>query len=121
MREITVARGVDAGTAAVDTFLGSTPVETAVVGSRDLVAIGAVAQFRRRGVNVPNDISVVGVDDDPVAEALGLTTLRYPYEESGRIGIRMLQQTILDPLANVPDHRIELKLIARDTTASSTV
>jgi DNA-binding LacI/PurR family transcriptional regulator len=120
VREIQVERGVDAGRAAVDTFLRDSPRETAVVGSRDLVAIGAIAEFRRRGVDVPNDISVVGVDDDPVAEALGLTTLRYPYEESGRLGIQMLQQMILDPRANIPDQHIKLNLIARDTTTSIT-
>lgn len=119
VREITVERGVDAGRTAVEAFLsdGDTHAETAVVGSRDLVAIGAIAEFRRRGVQVPNDLSVVGVDDDPVAEAMGLTTLRYPYEESGRLGIRMLQGMILDPRANVPDQRIKLDLMPRDTTA----
>jgi LacI family transcriptional regulator len=116
--EITIDRGVGAGRAAVEAFLreNGNRAETAVVGSRDLVAVGAIAEFRRRGVRVPEDVSVIGVDDDPVAEALGLTTLRYPYEESGRLGVRLLQTMILDPLAHVPDQRIVLELMARDTS-----
>ncbi|TDE14230.1 substrate-binding domain-containing protein [Jiangella asiatica] len=91
------------------------PVETAIVGSRDLVAIGAVAELRRRGAAIPDDLTVVGVDDDPVAAALGLTTLHYPYELSGRLAMRLLRSMLESPRDFVQAPAIELALKVPET------
>ncbi|WP_162606131.1 LacI family DNA-binding transcriptional regulator [Jiangella aurantiaca] len=120
VHEVIVARGTNAGREGVAAVLGDADLAglvTAFVGSRDLVAIGAATELRRRGLDVPGDFSVVGVDDDPVAEALGLTTLRHPYEESGRLAVRALRTLLEDPAAPVGDQRLGLELIPRETTA----
>ena len=97
--EITVDRGTDAGRDAVSALLADrrSPDVTALVGCRDLVAIGALTELRRRSWRVPDDFSVAGFDDDPVAEALGLTTVRHPFEESGRLAIRTLRRLLSHP------------------------
>lgn len=115
--EITVPRGTSAGASAVARLLadGSAAV-TAVVGCRDLVALGALAELRARGLSVPGDLSVVGFDDDPVAEALGLTTVRHPFEESGRLALRTLRRMLAAPGEEVPSQHLPLTLIPRTTT-----
>ncbi len=58
---------------------------TALFAYSDLVAIGAIRELRTRGVRVPEDVSVVGYDDVPVAAYVDppLTTIRQPMREVG--------------------------------------
>lgn len=120
VREITVARGTDAGREGVAKLVDDAdrPPVTAVVCCRDLVAIGALTELRRRGVDVPSEVSVVGFDDDPVAEALGLTTVRHPFEESGRLAMRVLHRLLDRPGETVESTVLPLTLVERDTTAT---
>jgi LacI family transcriptional regulator len=118
VREFVVPRGTDAGREGVAAVLETGDTVTALVASRDLVAIGAIAELRRRGIRVPDDISVVGFDDDPVAEALGLTTVRHPFEESGRLAVRALRSLLDDPSLEIPDRHLALDLRVRETTAA---
>ena len=57
---------------------------TAVVAISDELAAGAVDAAQERGWRVPEHLSVVGYDDLPLAEDLGLTTVRQPGAEKGR-------------------------------------
>jgi LacI family transcriptional regulator len=58
---------------------------TALVAANDLLAAGALAALRDRGVRVPEEVSVVGCDDQPVCADTtpSLTTVRLPLEEAG--------------------------------------
>jgi DNA-binding LacI/PurR family transcriptional regulator len=58
---------------------------TAVCCFNDLFAAVAVAAARSVGLDVPRDISIMGIDDEPLAGLLGptLTTVRYDYAETG--------------------------------------
>lgn len=118
--EITVPRGTDAGMQAIARLLADTALAasvTAVVGARDLVAIGALTELRRRGFAVPQHTSVIGFDDDPVAEALSLSTVRHPFEESGRLAVRALRNLLNHPDAPIACTRLGVELVSRDTTA----
>lgn len=59
---------------------------TAMIAATDLVAVGAITALRRRGLRVPDDVSVVGVDGIELGASLSpaLTTVRVPYAEFGR-------------------------------------
>jgi DNA-binding LacI/PurR family transcriptional regulator len=120
--EVTVPRGPRSGCAAVHELLASTALAdvTAVVGSRDLVAFGVLAELRAAGVAVPGRYSVIGFDDDEAADALGLTTVRHPFEESGRRAVRMLRSMLADPGALPPDEDLQLELIVRRTSGAPT-
>jgi LacI family transcriptional regulator len=63
---------------------------TAVLAGTDVVAAGAMQALRAAGLRVPEDISVVGYDDIPLASQLTpqLTTVHVPYEEMGRAALR---------------------------------
>lgn len=64
---------------------------TAVFASTDMVALGALAGLREAGLEVPDDVSLVGFDDVLFAAELSpaLTTVRVPYEELGRTAVRL--------------------------------
>ncbi|MDT0345671.1 LacI family DNA-binding transcriptional regulator [Streptomyces litchfieldiae] len=65
---------------------------TALVCDDDLLAVGALKAARRRGLRVPDDVSVTGFDDLTMATAVEpeLTTVRLPGEELGAAGMRAL-------------------------------
>jgi LacI family transcriptional regulator len=64
---------------------------TAVFAMTDMVAAGALQALREAGLRVPEDVSVVGYDDIPLALDLypALTTVHIPHEELGRTGVRL--------------------------------
>jgi LacI family transcriptional regulator len=119
LQEVIVEIGPQAGRDGVAAALDRRDPEqwpTAVVGSYDLIAIGAMTELRRRGIRVPEDMSVVGVDDGPIAEAVGLSTLREHFEETGRVAVRLLKQVLEGSDAGVRDARVPLEFIAREST-----
>ncbi|MFG2926704.1 LacI family DNA-binding transcriptional regulator [Streptomyces sp. NPDC048305] len=64
---------------------------TAVVAGDDMVAAGALRAIKDAGLRVPEDISVVGYNDIPLAQDFDppLTTVRTPAEELGRAAVRL--------------------------------
>src|SRR5690606_26872841 len=60
--------------------------------ANDLMALGAIAALRERGLQVPEDVAVMGFDDLPLAAASvpPLTTVRQPIQEMGAIAFRMV-------------------------------
>ncbi|MFH8253098.1 LacI family DNA-binding transcriptional regulator [Microbacterium sp. B2969] len=70
---------------------------TAVICFNDQIAMGVMQAASRRGMSVPRDLSVIGVDDLPtVADALdpGLTTVALPHIEMGSWGMTRLLDRI---------------------------
>lgn len=73
-------------------------IPTAVCCASDTVAIGAIRAAKEMGLRVPEDISIMGFDDIPIAEAYqpGLTTVRQPIIEMGIQSAKMLIHQIQD-------------------------
>ncbi len=84
--------GLDSGRRAADRLLESAPKLTAIFAQSDLLALGAIAALRARGMRVPEDVSVVGFDDIPVSSAFDppLTTVRQPMREVGELAARLI-------------------------------
>lgn len=74
---------------AVDHVLDRTAA-TAIVAMSDELASAAIERLGERGVAVPSQMSVVGVDDVPMAERSGLTTYRQDHRAKGRAAIDLL-------------------------------
>ncbi|MFE3517925.1 LacI family DNA-binding transcriptional regulator [Streptomyces sp. NPDC059166] len=95
---------------------------TAVIAYNDLVAIGLVEGLDDRGVRVPGDISVVGVDDT-VAGRLNrprLTTVAMPTGPAGRTAVDLLLQMVETETDRPATAQTTLatSLIVRDSTAT---
>jgi LacI family transcriptional regulator len=69
---------------------------TAIVCGNDVVAFGALDAALSLGVRVPDDVSILGFDDIPMAawEVFQLTTLRQPIGDMARAAVRMLAERI---------------------------
>ncbi|MFE4449795.1 LacI family DNA-binding transcriptional regulator [Streptomyces sp. NPDC056796] len=118
LRTVTAPLDVRAAREAAETVLRSPgPLPTAIVCDDDILAAGACKAVRRRGLRVPDDVSVTGFDDLALATAVEpeLTTVRLPAEQVGERGMTAL----LDVLAGRPaDHRdLPVRLTVRGSTA----
>ena len=82
---------IDGGAAAAAALLDRAPGITAVFALNDMMAIGALAELRRRNLRVPEQISVAGFDDIEIAKHANppLTTVSLPLYELGRHGAQM--------------------------------
>ena len=69
--------------AAMDDILDGTDPPTAVYTHGDELALGVLRSLHRRGLRVPEDVSVVGIDDHPLAELTDLTAVGQPVREQG--------------------------------------
>jgi DNA-binding LacI/PurR family transcriptional regulator len=69
---------------------------TAILAMSDILAIGALEAAAEEGVAVPEELSVVGFDDSPVAlhATPPLTTVAQPHEEKGRLAARWLMEEV---------------------------
>ena len=108
----------EGGAAAARALLERGTAFTAVFAFNDQMAAGAVGAFRRAGLGVPEDVSVIGFDDIPSASATfpALTTVAQPIEAMGTAVVRLLLDRIARPTA--PYARIELPtaLVVREST-----
>lgn len=89
---------------------------TAVYAHSDEVALGAIRTLRRVGLRIPEDLSVIGIDDHPVAELIDLTTVRQPVREQGEPAGRMLL-SILGGEETDHDVVVPTQLVIRGSTA----
>lgn len=87
--------GIDEETA-LDRILASPARPTAVFGVNDMTALRLLHTLQSRGVRVPEDLALAGIDDLPVAEyaAVPLTTLHQPFEEIGKAAAALLAERI---------------------------
>ena len=93
---------------------------TALFAMNDRMAIGAIRALRERGARVPQDISVIGFDDLPLASYFDppLTTMRQDMFGIGREAARLLIRAVEQP--DLPRHqlRIPAELVVRGSTAA---
>lgn len=75
----------ESGARAAAQLLDRTPGLTAVFGMNDAVAIGVMRELRARGARVPEDVSIAGFDDMPIAADVTptLSTVRVPMADLG--------------------------------------
>jgi DNA-binding LacI/PurR family transcriptional regulator len=90
---------------------------TAIFAASDTQALGVMSAARDLGLQVPADLTVVGYDDIPIAEPIGLTTIRQHLFESGRIGAELLLAEIEQRSAVPPLVSLEPELVVRATSA----
>jgi DNA-binding LacI/PurR family transcriptional regulator len=112
-----LAGGLDAGLAAL--ALSQPP--TAIFAASDVVALGVLKAAASRGVQVPDELSVVGFDDIPFAAYAvpSLTTVRQPIDEMARLAVEQVLECV-DKTTTRPVHRTRLvqpTLIVRESCA----
>jgi DNA-binding LacI/PurR family transcriptional regulator len=82
------------GRAAAAALLDAHPDMTAIFAYSDEMAFGALEELRARGIRVPEDMSVVGVDGHELSSLIGLTTIAQDARAQGDAGATLLLEMI---------------------------
>jgi DNA-binding LacI/PurR family transcriptional regulator len=112
----TVDWGGSQGADAMSELLGLRVPPTAVYAHSDELALGAMRTLRRAGIRIPEDISVIGIDNHPLAELTDLTTVSQPVRQqgilAGQMVLGLLQGNDIERGVTVPT-----RMIIRRSTA----
>ena len=95
---------------------------TAVFAASDEMAIGTIRAAEKLGLDVPGDLSVIGVDGHEHAEMFELTTIEQYPGEQGRMAVATVMALLLDDTTDepLPDSGAPLptRLVVRSTTSA---
>jgi LacI family repressor for deo operon, udp, cdd, tsx, nupC, and nupG len=110
---------VDSGASAVRAVLSQPKIPTVIFCGSDLIAMGAMNALEEEGVQVPGDVSVVGIDDISFAFLARppLTTISVPRERLGVIAFEALEKVLKLKRRKGADYYLETELVVRGSTA----
>ncbi|MEQ1645522.1 MAG: LacI family DNA-binding transcriptional regulator, partial [Pyrinomonadaceae bacterium] len=109
----------EGGRLAASKLLSEASLPTGVVVANDLMALGAMQEFKSAGLRIPEDISIIGFDDISFASLSEppLTTVCSPRAEIGRRAFEAIQLTIDHPHQSGVEIVVPTNLIKRGSTA----
>jgi len=112
---------VDAGASSVRAILSQPEIPTVVFCGSDLIAMGAMSALEEAGVRIPEDVSVIGIDDISFAFLARppLTTIRVPRERLGTIAFEALDKMLKLKRRRGADYYVETELVIRRSTAAA--
>ena len=93
------------------------PNLTAIMAGNDKMAIGALRYFKERKLRVPDDVSLLGMDDIPAAEFTipGLSTIRHNLFEIGTQAVNHLIGMVKEDVRTLQKH-LPVQLVVREST-----
>jgi LacI family transcriptional regulator len=109
----------EGGVRAINRLLNLSEPPTAVIAANDITALGCVVGAQQRGVDVPDKLSVAGMDNIEATLYINpdLTTIEIPMQEMGRLGVQLIQKLI--QAKPHPDHiTLPHSLKVRGSTAA---
>lgn len=109
---------IDDGYRAAGNLFDRDGTTTAVLASNDRTAVGVLLAAAHRGIRVPEDLSIIGVDDQPHVAARvvpSLTTVALPHRQIGRRAMEMLLTELTEePAPNAGTELISAELISTE-------
>jgi DNA-binding LacI/PurR family transcriptional regulator len=109
----------EAGQAAARQILAMRPLPTAVLASTDQMAIGCTVALKAQGLAIPQNISIMGIDDIAATRWLDppLTTVSLNMYELGACGIEYLVRYRSGEVGDTFQHIVPHEIIVRQSTA----
>lgn len=107
----------------MQSLIDSGDLPTAVFVANDFAALGALDAIDEAGLEVPEDISVVGYDDSALSHIrrIALTTVAQPSVEMGRTAVRLLIERIQEGRSDPRHIVLPPQLVVRGTSATPRV
>ena len=85
-----------AGVEAVESWISEGKMPTAIIAAYDNIAVGVIKTLRKQGLEVPRDVSVIGMDDIPIAPYLStpLSTIKTHTADACRMAVELVMKKI---------------------------
>lgn len=109
---------VEGGAEAMAQMLELERPPTAVFAMSDEMAFGAMRVAWDRGLRIPEDVSIVGVDDHEFSRVIGLTTMQQEVAEHGAVAARLLLDRLEGPVRELEVYTAQTRLLIRASTAA---
>ena len=108
---------VKSGYVASEKFLASGKNFDGIICASDEIAMGAINGLREKGVNTPEDVSVIGFNDNVVASYFypKLTTVKQPSYDMGSVAMRMLIKILNNKPLEEAEFILNHELIERES------
>ena len=93
---------------------------SAIFASNDVMALGVIEATRELGLNIPDDVSIIGFDDISMSALVhpSLTTVMQPLEHMGKVAAQMLLDIIANPNKSVRRIVLPTELVIRESCRS---
>ena len=100
-------------------FVNKAKMPDAFFCANDITAIGVLNELRQHGINVPNDVSLIGFDNIPFSAMVSpaLTTVDQCTYEMGTMAAEFLNGNLVNPLRKPVSVLLEPKLVKRESVA----
>ena len=107
----------DLGRALADDIAKSKPRSTGVIAINDMLAIGLIAGLRDQGIQVPHDVSVVGMDDIALSALVSpaVTTVRLPLAAMAETMVERIIERLGNPQTPTREFLFQPTLVARES------
>lgn len=115
---VRTSNGIEQGRRAMAKILERHPEVTAVIAVDDDLALGAISEAHRRGIEVGPEVAISGFDDLPSAEVVSptLTSVRQPFEQIGSVMVDMLGEVLAGIASEPRGVFLEPALVVREST-----
>ncbi|GCF92871.1 NTD biosynthesis operon regulator NtdR [Enterococcus florum] len=109
--------GIEGGRSFVERYAQLADRPTAVFSNGDEVAAGIISEARKFQITVPNDLAVLGFDDQPIASITypQITTIQQPIHKMGECATNMLISKIENKDLSEPINDLRTELIIRES------
>ncbi len=112
---------IEGGYRAFEDLSCLTPGPKAVIAANDLTALGIMWAARNAGYNLPEDLSIIGLDDIDLASRVTptLSTIALPRYEIGKLAMNNLLALIREPSKPKNNQIVATRLIVRESTTTA--
>ena len=113
----TRAKTMDDGRRILEEILKRENRPDAIIAGSDEVAAGILTEAMNQGIKVPEDLAIVGVDDQPIASLLPipLTTIRQPVQDEGMLAAKEIIRQLSEDPDDTVRKELELELVIRQS------
>jgi LacI family purine nucleotide synthesis repressor len=106
---------IEDGVAVLQHLLKMKVRPTALLVTSDQVAVGIILEAKKNGIRVPEDIAIIGFDNQPVSKIFDLTTIDNQLFEMGIQAFRIVHDQIIGKSTSSENRELEFRLVERST------
>jgi len=101
----------------VESLIASGKLPTAMIASNDEMALAAMETFKRHGIRIPEDISIIGYDDALASSIVkpALTTVKIPFFDMAKKALEMLTELIESDKPRFMVYNADVGLVVRES------